>query len=83
MEGKPCQVLTFWEALYVRGLARQFLCLLGSLEDVDQTLEGPCGAVRLFLADAVELMEPEAATLLRDNGRPLTDALRRARGGSL
>ena len=67
--GGCADVLTFWEALHVRGLARQLLCVMGSLEDLDDELEGPCRGARFFLADALEGLDTEAAGLLRDNDR--------------
>jgi len=63
------QVMTFFEALYVRGLARQLLCILGSLEDVDPELRDQLRGCRYFLADAVELMDPESAGILRGERR--------------
>jgi hypothetical protein len=69
MAGDCGDVLAYWRALRARGLARQLLCVFGSLEDLEDGLREPVQGCRVYLADALAGLDPDAGAILRDNDR--------------
>jgi hypothetical protein len=52
----------------VQGLARQLVCVFGSLEDALPELHDRLHGIRMFLGDGLaEAQHPEAAAILKDN----------------